>query len=388
MSAARSLRVALLTHSTNPRGGVVHTLELADALTRLGHRVTVFAPDATGGGFFRPALCETRCIPVAPAEADVLAMVEQRVADYLRYFARADCDDFDVWHAQDGISGNSLATLKADGRIAGFCRTVHHVDNFADARLGVLQHRAIDAADRLFVVSALWRDWLRREYRREAAIGGNGVNTVRFSPRPDASDAILWEHLDFVPGAPIFLTVGGVETRKNTLRILEAFKQLHARQAGARLVIAGGASLLDHSAYQMQFAEALAASGLPASAVICTGPLPQELMPPLYRAATALVFSSVKEGFGLVVLEAMASGTPAIVSRIAPFTEYLESDDVLWCDPAEPRSIATAMKAVLHPAVAAQLRERGFARAAAFDWRRVAQAHHAEYALSKEPCDA
>ena len=77
-----------------------------------------------------------------------------------------------------------------------------------------------------------------------------------------------------------------------------------------------------------EFAAALAASGLPERAVIRTGPLPQALMPALYRAADALVFPSVKEGFGLVVLEAMASGVPVVTSRIAPFTEYLGDGDV------------------------------------------------------------
>ncbi len=52
-------RIAILTHSTNPRGGVVHALELGDALCRLGHDVTVHAPDATGAGFFPPHACRT-----------------------------------------------------------------------------------------------------------------------------------------------------------------------------------------------------------------------------------------------------------------------------------------------------------------------------------------
>ena len=69
--------------------------------------------------------------------------------------------------------------------------------------------------------------------------------------------------------------------------------------------------------------------------MIRTGPLPQALMPALYRAAHALVFPSIKEGFGLVVLEAMASGVPVVTSRIAPFTEYLGDGDVLWCDPCD-----------------------------------------------------
>ena len=53
-------------------------------------------------------------------------------------------------------------------------------------------------------------------------------------------------------------------------------------------------------------------------------------MPALYRCADVLVLPSLNEGFGLVVLEAMASGTPVVISRIAPFTEYLREGDVSW----------------------------------------------------------
>ena len=49
------LRVAILAHSTNPRGGVVHALELGDALCRLGHDATVHAPDVTGAGGSPPS---------------------------------------------------------------------------------------------------------------------------------------------------------------------------------------------------------------------------------------------------------------------------------------------------------------------------------------------
>src|SRR3984893_8054754 len=165
---ARTLRAAILTHSTNPRGGVVHALELGDALTRLGHAATVHAPDATGAGFFRGTLCRTSCVAASPVGRDVTAMVETRIADYLRHFEQRQNRCFDVWHAQDGISANALATLKERGLIRGFARTVHHVDTFDDERLSALQLRAITAAEHLFVVSAVWRHWLDREFSVDA----------------------------------------------------------------------------------------------------------------------------------------------------------------------------------------------------------------------------
>jgi glycosyltransferase-like protein len=382
------LRIAILAHSTNPRGGVVHALELGDALCRLGHEATVHAPDASGQGFFRPTRCATVGVAASPVGRDVTAMVETRVADYVRHFEPAERRGFDVWHAQDGISGNALATLRARGLIAGFARTVHHVDSFADPRLSALQARAIASADRLFVVSRLWRDWLAREFDRIPRLIGNGVDTERFSPAADATDTALRSRLNLPPGVPkditVFLAIGGVEKRKNTVRILEAFRLLHAEHPSSCLVIAGGASLLDHDAYQAEFAAAWAASGLPERAVIRTGPLPQALMPALYRAADALVFPSVKEGFGLVVLEAMASGVPVVTSRIAPFTEYLGDGDVLWCDPHDAASIAVGMAAALEPRARAGLIARGFAVAARHDWAKAARAHLPAYEALSE----
>jgi glycosyltransferase-like protein len=382
------LRIAILAHSTNPRGGVVHALELGDALCRIGHEATVHAPDPSGAGFFRPTRCATVSVAASPVGRDVTAMVETRVADYLRHFEIAAHRHFDVWHAQDGISGNALATLKDCGLIRGFARTVHHVDTFAEPRLSALQARAIASADRLFVVSRLWRDRLTKEFNGVPHLVGNGVDTERFSPVPDENDATLRLLVKLPAGVRSFLAIGGVEKRKNTIAILDAFRLVHARHPSTCLVIAGGASLLDHDAYQAEFAAVLAASGLPDEAVIRTGPLPQALMPALYRAADALVFPSVKEGFGLVVLEAMASGVPVVTSRIAPFTEYLDGGDVAWCDPGDTASIAQAMTVALQGPSREALIARGFAIAARHDWSRVAHAHLPAYEALAEAAHA
>jgi len=381
------LRVAILTHSTNARGGVVHALELGAALTRLGHAAVVHAPDPEGRGFAHQAAVATVSVAAGRAPRGVTAMVEARIAEYVRHFEAAEHRHFDVFHAQDGISGNALATLKERGLIRAFARTVHHMDTFEDPRLAGLQHRSIMQADRILTVSRLWAERVAKDFAATAAVVGNGVDIHRYGTRPTPEDAALRSRLGLREG-PMFLCIGGVEERKNTLAILEAFQQLRAIRPTAQLVIAGGASVLDHDAYQRQFRARLTAAGLPAAAVVLAGVMADAEMPALYRLASALVFASRREGFGLVVLEAMASGCPVIVSHIAPFTEYLGDDDVVWCDPFHAGSIANAMASVLAGPLRARLAARGPVVARAHDWLGTARAHLPVYEAIRERADA
>ena len=68
-----------------------------------------------GRGFFRKPRCGAIAFPVEPAPRETADMVEQRIDDYVRWFRRPENRGFDLYHAQDGIGGNALATLKAEG---------------------------------------------------------------------------------------------------------------------------------------------------------------------------------------------------------------------------------------------------------------------------------
>jgi glycosyltransferase-like protein len=383
----RPLRIAMLSHSTNPRGGVVHAMQLSEVLIGLGHRVVLHAPDANGDGFFRKPACGTVCIPVDAAASDMTAMVEQRIMDYVRHFEQPGRREFDVYHAHDGISGNALATLKERGLIGGFVRTVHHIDQFADPRLMELQDRSINRADFFFTVSALWQRDLKENRGVFSTIVGNGVDRRRLSSATDTTALALRQRLTLSDG-PVFLSVGGIEARKNSLGMLEAFRQVRAIHPAAQFVIAGGASLLDHRGYQAEFRAALSALGEIANAVHILGTVAEADMPSLYRLADTLVFASLKEGFGLVVLEAMASGVPVVVSSIAPFNEFIRADEAIWCDPHHPGSIAEAMAVSLMPPVRRDLIPKGLAIAAHHSWETVAASHLPTYAKLGERAHA
>lgn len=384
------LRIALLTHSTNPRGGVVHAIEIGDALHELGHDVSVLAPDRQASGLFRSIRCRYTGIPARPAPPHLADLVQQTIEDYLAWFARTDAPRFDIYHAQDAISANALAQLQRRGRIPGFIRTVHHLDHFDEPRLAAWQANGYRAAARVLCVSSLWRDILHREHGIEAALVSNGVDMARYSDRADRHDSALRHGLGLGAG-PLFLAVGGIEPRKNTLGILHAFLRLRATLPQAQLLIAGGVSLLDHSEYARAFQQAAAAAGLaqgPGQPLQILGRVDDAVMPALFRCADALVFPSLREGFGLVVLEAMASATPVVVSRIAPFTDYLPHTSCAWADPDDPASIAAAMLRACDPQVAPGLRAAGLLLCRQYGWRASALRHLDIYHSHLDPTGA
>lgn len=372
-------RIAILAHSTNPRGGVVHAMQLAEALCDIGAEATLIAPDAEGSGFFRNPNCPSLAIP-ARREPDVAGMVRRRIAEIGRFLASGAAERFDLFHAQDPISANALADLVAAGRLRGFARTVHHLDRFTDRRLACWQQRGLAAARRVAVVSRLWQQRLAREHGIDATLVGNGVDAQRFSPQPDGREAVLRGHLGLAAGdGPVVLALGGIEARKNTRGLLQAFRLLAQDHPRARLVIAGGATLLDHGAYRRSFHDTLAGCGL-ASRVTLAGVIADADMPALYRLADLVACVSLEEGFGLCAIEAMASGRPVVVSDIAPFTEHLQRSWVAWADPRDPDATGAAMANALRPEIAARLGAAGPGHARGFGWRDVARAHLPFYA--------
>lgn len=405
----RPLRIALLMHSLNPRGGVVHTLELADALVQLGHDVTVITAGRPGQKLFRPTLARLSVAPLGELPLALVPMVGARMQAVAAHLRGLNLGDFDVLHSQDSITANALADLQAEGRIAGFVRTVHHLDAFDEPQLTAWQARGVHAARQLLCVSALWQGVLAREWGRSAHRVGNGVNlsrhTANTSEEQTAQDAEVLHRIGLPPGAPYWLAVGGVEARKNTARLLHAFALVRQDVPHARLVIVGGASLLEHAQAQAEFDAVRRAHGMaPGQAheasLLLTGPVPDGVLPALYRQAIALAMPSVKEGFGLVAIEAMACGTPAIVSRIAPFTEHLRPQEAFWADPLDVQDIADALRASwrlnpqpCQPAQRAELAQRARAVAARFDWHASARQHLAVYAglatqPTEQPCHA
>lgn len=364
------LSIGILTHSTNPRGGVVHGMALAEALHDAGHDVTLIAPDDTGKGFFHTPRCATLCIPAAP-ERDLPTLVERRIGEVKEALRGRS---FDVLHAQDPISSNALADLQAEGQITAFARTVHHLDNFTNPLLAARQERGFTAATHLLTVSAVWEKHLYEQYGLNAPVVGNGVDSVLFTSLPTGQDATLRARYHLPSGKRLILAVGGVEPRKNTVQLLDAFIGLRQQCADLHLVVVGGASLLDHSSYRTLFDTRLKESGESAH-ITLTGPVAEDDMPAFYRQAAVLAYPSSTEGFGLCPLEALACGTPVIVPDMPPFTEHFVRDDVLWCHSGHPDTLLLGLRDALTPQNQEGFRVKGPATASRFTWQAVAARH-------------
>ncbi|HTH94366.1 MAG TPA: MSMEG_0565 family glycosyltransferase, partial [Rhodocyclaceae bacterium] len=367
-------------------GGVVHCIELAEALTRQGHDVTLLAPARRGQVLFRTTHCTVRLIEDDGVhDSSLLDLVQQRIALFERYLSQPGHADYDVFHVHDGIGANALLNLRKRGLIPHYVRTVHHLDHYGNVDVDALEHRSIVSADAVLTVSPSWNEELQARLGVQAISVSNGVDLQRFSPQVGARDEALRLRLGLGKGsrngestAPIFLCVGGIEARKNTLAALEAFARVRHDLHDAQLVIAGGASLLDHSTYRVLFDAAAARHDLdiaPGGPVMVTGVLDDEDMAALYRLADCLVFPSIIEGFGLAIIEAMASGTPTIVSKMRPFTDFLGARDCIWVNQEDAEAIAQGMCHALMPGRRDALIANGHAVAARFDWDRSAEEH-------------
>ena len=120
-----------------------------------------------------------------------------------------------------------------------FCVLVHHIDEFNSPYLQACQQRSILQVDRCFSVSQHWQQQLTVEFDVTAFPVTNGVNLQRFSPVLSGRESELKASLG-IENSPVFLTVGGIEPRKNSIRLLQAFALVLEQYPRAQLAIAGG----------------------------------------------------------------------------------------------------------------------------------------------------
>ncbi|MBM3714482.1 MAG: MSMEG_0565 family glycosyltransferase [Actinobacteria bacterium] len=360
------MRIALLTYSTKPRGGVVHTLALAEALAARGNDVEVWT---LGRGedtaFFRRVRPEVsvRVVPFAARDGEG---VGERIERSIDVMSAALDTDADVVHAQDCISAN--AALR---RGIPVLRTVHHLDAFTTPQLVACHDRAVREPVALLSVSAAVSAEVEGLYGLRPQVIPNGVDASRFaeaagSDAAPARDRWTSELGDYV------LALGGIEPRKGSIDLLEGFARVRAIHPDLRLVFGGGETLFDYRDYRAAFDARAAELGIVPTVL---GTVDDDALPALVAAARVLGFVSTKEGFGLAAMEALAAGT-TVVARDLPVIREVFGDAVLYA--STPEEIAFRIGSALTASGDVD-RDAGRRLARAHTWDAAARAHEAFY---------
>lgn len=224
--------------------------------------------------------------------------------------------------------------------LPGLCRRVRRVITNSDFSKGRIVEVTEVPEDRVTVVPA-------------------GVDLERFGPA--GPDRVRSAHEALGLSVPYVLAVASLDPRKGFDVLARAWRRL--RPQGISLAVAGGRSR-----------GARGELGLEADGGLrLLGYVPDEHLPALYSGAAAFVLASRYEGFGLPLLEAMASGAP-VISTTAGALPEVAGDAALLVPPDDPGALAEALHAVLSTQrLADDLRARGFDRAGAFDWARTAR---------------
>lgn len=233
----------------------------------------------------------------------------------------------------------------------------------------------------------LWSYLLPASLRRVSAI-----ITISDSVRSEMAKRFPWaatkavtvplgvDHSRFSPGvtphkrSPSILAVASPFPHKNLDGLLRAFARVRVERNDVILRLAGMHT--PTSGRLMELAQRLCLGG----AVEFLGRVSDDQLADLYRDASVMAFPSLYEGFGLPLLEAMASGCPVVCGNCAAVREVV-GDAALITDVTDPVELASSLLQILDTSseAANQLRERGFARASLFTWAETARRTRAVY---------
>ena len=374
----RPLSVALLTWEYPPVvvGGLArHVYELGQGLVAEGHDVTVYTrgrdgspPEEDDNG--------VRVVRVSeyPPPIGTDELVPWTLAFNIALVPRAERDmrlePPDVLHAHDWLVAYAAAVLK-DLAATPLVATIHATEHGRHGgRLpGPTQrfiHRVerwlVAEAERVVTCSAYMREQVARHLGADVDLLetiANEVDVRSFAHRTPPVRAELWPE-----DRPLLLFAGRLEYEKGVQTLLEALPLLDATLPGAGLVVAGDGT------YRSTLEDLSRSMGLERR-VRFEGFVEERRLHALYAAADVAVVPSLYEPFGLVALEAMASGTPLVVSDTGGLREIVV-DEVsgLRFRPGDAAALARAVaRVVLEPETSARLqREAHSALASRRSW--------------------
>jgi glycosyltransferase involved in cell wall biosynthesis len=228
--------------------------------------------------------------------------------------------------------------------------------------------QAVHQAEAIICVSGATafevQDYLQQDLGKRIQVIPEGVDSVFYSEKkiniPKFSEKFS------ATNTPFFLYPGSVNPRKNLVRVLQAFEAV-VNELPHHLVITGklgwDSSEILQKVQNSPFAQRIHFIGFVSDIELVA----------LYKKATALIYVSLFEGFGLPIIEAMASGCPVITSNFAPMSE-LAGDAAITINPLSVEELTNALLTIANDKMLIQsLIQKGKIRSQEFTWRRSAE---------------
>jgi len=238
-----------------------------------------------------------------------------------------------------------------------------------------LEHRLFSPKKTYAAISGSVAHDLKRHFQVDKVeIIYHGVDVDRFRPPSSRQEKEeLRQKLELPADSPIFIMVGSYD-RKGLAALVMAGRELHSRFPQAKVLAVGDG---DADLYRRM-------AGPATNWLILRKPSKE--IEHYFRAADFFVLPTLYEPFGLVILEAMSSGLPVIVSKTAGAAELIDNgaNGVLLDDPSDPQALALAMESLLSNAAQCEsIGQRARDRALGRSWGSVAEEFHSLIADAK-----
>ena len=221
-------------------------------------------------------------------------------------------------------------------------------------------------AAKIVTVSNFSKEDIVRQYGinpEKINVAYNGINEL-FAPISAVEKEKV--RVQYTDGAPYFIYVGSLNPRKNIENTLKAFDEFKKQSDSNHKFIIVGEKLWNNKSIENCY------NGLTyQDDVIFVGRLFNDDLRAVLASATALLYVSFFEGFGIPVVEAMKCGTPVITSNRTSLPE-VAGDAAIQCNPEDYKGIANLMVSVLNPDVASLMIDRGFEQSKKFNWDNTA----------------
>lgn len=291
-----------------------------------------------------------------------------------------------LWLAHSGLDvchfTNSLVPLAAPGRLLV---TIHDMSLFLFAgyqrpRTRLIVRPLVKPSARRAQAVITVSQSAKADIVRILGIPADRVHVIYEAAAPhfrplDNPDCLESVRARYRLPEQFLLYAGTIEPRKNLVRVIEALAEVHRRGRRVPLVLVGQWGPRAYPELKATIERLALTSFVRFLGYVSTADLVA-----LYNLATVFVFPSEYEGFGLPVVEAMASGLPVVAADRSSLAEIV-GDGGCCVDPYAVETIADTIVRLLHdPDLRAGLRQRGLARAAEFSWQHAAAQTAALYA--------